>query len=183
MSDSIPPVEPPPVDLALWRQFCCSRYPDVYKHWNYRGNIDRLNWDVCACSGQIFLIKHRAKFGANQQGPGFDTSVYWALDAIAAEEVGSWIAVDQEVHPAKAAVLSRIPATVRSKLDLLPGLRFVDVQRVRIWTYSSRRRPKQSWVKVDARGLALFAFNGGVGTCIAPADSDLAAATNRRAAA
>lgn len=75
----------------------------------------------------------------------------------------------EAVGPAKKAAIARIPQAVRESLNILPGLEFKNVPKVRIWVYGRARR--QRWERIDQNGVVFFRWDGGVGCCVAKTTS------------
>jgi hypothetical protein len=144
-----------PIDLDLLRKFCTPdrpEYSEPFNLYSYGGG------DVVAINGQVVICVPKRKHpDLKEQRSGIAAQVWWAMGAVANNEEG--------VGPAKKAAVARIPKTVRESLNILPGLEFKNVAKVRIWVYG--RTHRQRWEKIDQNGVVFFRWDGGVGCCVA----------------
>ncbi len=144
------------INLDLMRKFCAADRPEYAEPFNTYSAFDC--GDVIATNGQVVLCVPKARHPDLKEGRhGIPAKVLWALDAVAKKE--------PEVGPAKKSAIARIPEYVTKQLEIIPGIEFVNVPKVRICV--SGRTTRWRWDKVDQNGVVYFRYDGGVGCCVA----------------
>lgn len=143
------------IDLDLMRKFCAADRPEYAEPFNLYA-FD--GGSVVATNGQVVLCVPKAQHpDLKEQRPGIPASVWWAMDAVLKNE--------PEVGPAKKAAVDRIPDYVRKQLEIVPGVEFMNVPKVRIWSHG--RTVRKRWEKINQNGVVYFRYQGGVGCCVA----------------
>lgn len=174
-------LDQPVPDDSILRQFTSTdptspwihAFADLMLSWNYCGdcteNGDRrlkaamgdeayehYHWDTLACNGYILLripqYKHPLIAKECRSGPRFPAQWFWCMSAI--------VEGGDNVMPAYPAMVASVSIKNQEELAVLPGLEYVRVTEMRIY---SNGKPKREKPPSD---VVFFRFQRGVGCVV-----------------
>lgn len=123
--------------------------PEAYEHYN---------WDTAVSNGRVLILIPRFKHPEGVKprfGFHFPAEWFWCF---------SQIDDGEDVVPASAEHIARVPEELRESLKVLPELEWMTVTRVNYFSHGNGKPKAKHQPAPD--GIAFFRFKGGLGLSV-----------------